>query len=304
MTVSVKSESEEIILTISKEEEEKFRKRLDLVLFGFSHNFPFLAVLSERCRYSLTKNSFFCPTACVDKNGHIFFNYNFVEKLTNEQFLLIVAHEIFHFVFEHSPRLGERDPNIWNVAADYAINLMLFYQFNSNMKFFLDGIVFDDSWKSGDVNQHKYGGMAVEPIYEDLKKDPDSNKWCKSMSMRDIIVYVVDEGEGDGENGEGKDFVEIRGRRIPLPKKSEKQSQEMKDYVRKALCLLILKEPFKSCSSLKLIGLRLLGKELEWVLVELKRKITLGVFQIVGFLMLTLFTRVLSVQKALNWSTH
>lgn len=227
---------------VSTEEENKFRKRIDLILFGFSHNFPFWAVLSERCRYSLTKNDFLCPTAGVDKTGHIIFNYNFTETLTNEQLLFLVAHEICHFVFEHSPRLGDRDPSLWNVAADYAINLMLNYQF-SNPKFIIPKIVFDDSWKNQNENQHKYSGMSAEQIYEDLKNNPN-NKWCKLIQkgkgIKDIIIGIIDPQESDSNNsGSSNDFVQVRERRTPLPNKNnkspEKINQEMKDYVRKAL---------------------------------------------------------------------
>lgn len=273
-------------LAISKEEEDKFRKRLDIVLFGFSHYFPFLAVLSERCRYSLTKNPFFCPTACVDKNGHIFFNYNFVEELTNEQLLFLVAHEIFHFVFEHAPRLGERDHKIWNVAADYAINLMLHYQFN-HMKFFIPKIVFDDSWKNNDTSQHKYGGMTVEAIYEDLKKNPEDNKWCKSDGIEDIVVYIVDPEEGNGEGNsqensqENGDSVEIRGRRIPLPKKSEKYSQEIKDYVRKALteAFTLAKSQGSMSANFERAIQKLFKPKIDW-LSALRQKIRMGVSRI------------------------
>ena len=233
-------------LEISQEEEIEFRKRLDLVLFGFAHWFPFWGILSERCRYSLTKNNLFCPTACVDKNGHIIFNLDFVGTLSNEQFLFLVAHEICHFVFEHAARMGSRDPMLWNVAADYAINLMLHYQFN-NMKYVIKDIVFDESWTVGS-NDCKYDGMTVEAIYEDLKNDKD-NKFVKSgKTPQDIIVYVFDENEGNGgdksseddiKSGEGAKYVEIRSRRVPLPNKkgksAEQISQEMKDHVRKAI---------------------------------------------------------------------
>jgi predicted metal-dependent peptidase len=228
-------------LEISQEEELEFRKRLDLVLFGFAHWFPFWGILSERCRYSLTKNNLFCPTACVDKNGHIIFNFEFVATLSNEQFLFLVAHEICHFVFEHAARMGSREHMLWNIAADYAINLMLHYQFN-NMKYIIKDIVFDDSWKNG--GECKYDGLTAESIYEDLKNDKD-NKFVKAMSSgnspKDIIVYVFDESESGGEgNLEGEiKYVEIRGRRVPLPNKagksSERISQEMKDHVRKAI---------------------------------------------------------------------
>jgi len=229
-------------LEISQEEEDGFRKRLDLVLFGFAHWFPFWGILSERCRYSLTKNNLLCPTACVDKNGHIIFNLEFVATLSNEQFLFLVAHEICHFVFEHAPRMGSRDPLLWNISADYAINLMLHYQFN-NMKYVIKDIVFDDSWNNG--GECKYDGLTVEAIYEDLKNDKD-NKFVKAMgsgnSPKDIVVCIFDENETD-PNGKPSDndikYVDIRSRRVPLPNKKgkspERISQEMKDHVRKAI---------------------------------------------------------------------
>jgi predicted metal-dependent peptidase len=262
---------------LTKEEEEKFRKRLDLVLFGFSHNFPFWAVLSERCKYSLTKNDYFCPTAGVDRNGHIVFNYNFVETLKNEQLLFLVAHEICHFIFEHSSRLGDRDHSIWNVAADYVINLMLYYQFK-NMKFFIPNIAFDESWKYGDHNAHKYGGMAVEPVYQDLKKNPD-NKWCKAIAdeqnfIKDIVVSIFDENNSD--------IVSIRDRRVPLPKRegksADKFSQEMKDHVRKALTEAFTLAKSQGCmsSDFERTIQNILKPRIDWI-SALKQRIRMGV---------------------------
>ena len=272
MTTAISEPKKEISYKISKEEEEKFRKRLDLVLFGFSHNFPFWAVLSERCRYSLTKSPF-CPTACVDKTGHIFFNYDFVETLTNEQFLLIVAHEICHFVFEHCLRIGDRDPMLWNIAVDYVSNLLLYYQFN-NMKFFLNGIVFDDSWKSSNVEEHKFGGMVAETVYEELKKDPD-NPWCKNLAMRDIMVSIAEEMLNNGE------FTDIRDRRIPLPKNDgsgDKHSQEMRDYVRRALteAFTLAKSQGTLPSNFERAIQKLLKPKVDWV-TALRQKVRMGV---------------------------
>lgn len=39
----------------------------------------------------------------------------------------MVAHELWHIAYEHvlSNRIGDRDPEKWNIAADHVINLML-----------------------------------------------------------------------------------------------------------------------------------------------------------------------------------
>lgn len=269
-------------LLISQEEELEFRKRLDIVLFGFAHRFPFWGILSERCRYSLTKSDSFCPTACVDKNGHIIFNLEFVATLSNEQFLFLVAHEICHFVFEHAARMGSRDPMLYNIAADYAINLMLYYQFN-NMKYIIKDIVFDDSWESG--GERKYDGMTVESIYEDLKKDKN-NKFVKAMEsgnlFKDIVVYVFDKSElGDGVKSEGE-YVEIRSRRVPLPSKKgksdEQVSQEMKDHVRKAIteAFTISKSQGNLPANFERAIHKILKPRIDWV-SALRQKLRLGV---------------------------
>lgn len=268
-----KSPKIDLDLKIYPEEKNKFKERLDLVLFGFSHNFPFWAVLSERCKYSLTKNPFVCPTAGVDKNGHIFFNYHFVETLSNEQLLFLVAHEICHFVFEHSLRLDNRDHEIWNVAADYAINLMLHYQFN-NSAFKIPDTVFDESWKNHDQKTHKYYGMVAEAIYDDIKND-QNNPWIKALKNKKGLKDIVFEfGDGDGEN--------IRDRRIPLPDKGnkpeDKYSQEIRDYIRKALteAFVLSKSQGNMPGNLERLIQGLLKPKINW-LNALKQRIRMGV---------------------------
>jgi len=202
----------------------KFEKDLKVIMLAFAREFPFWGVLSERCRFSVTENSGLCSTACITPTGHIIFNLDFYEKLTQRQFLFLVAHELCHFIFEHSGRKGSRDHRLWNYATDYAINLMLKFQFERR-EFLLDDILLDD----------KYEGWTAERIYDELLKNPP----------REPRVYVMDlsgEGEGGDEDGpEDGDIVVIRDRRVPLPKKGTGQSdeehrQQVKDWIRSAIC--------------------------------------------------------------------
>ncbi|MCG3776482.1 MAG: hypothetical protein JW395_3341 [Nitrospira sp.] len=55
----------------------------------------------------------------------MFYNTSFVDKLSDEGLLAVVAHEVLHRTNGHHLRRDERDPYEWNVACDYAINPML-----------------------------------------------------------------------------------------------------------------------------------------------------------------------------------
>jgi len=209
---------------------DKFKRNLDIVMLAYAREFPFWGVMSERCSFSVVagKDSF-CQTACIDKFGNITFNLDFYDTLTDKQFLTLVAHEISHFIFEHNGRMGDRDHFQWNCATDYAINLMLKFQFEKS-EFYLKDWLLDD----------KYEGMTGERIYEELEKNGDCPK---QKGGRVFIVDLAGDGQAD-ENGEmpGEgDIVVMRDRRVPLPKKEPGKSQEqydseMKDYIKQAIC--------------------------------------------------------------------
>lgn len=209
---------------------EKFEKKLNIVMLAFAREFPFWGVMSERCSFRLVEGkNHFCQTACMDQYGNMTFNLDFWEKLTDKQFLFLIAHEISHFIFEHLPRRGNRDPLLWNMATDYAINLMLKFQFEKP-DFLIPDTLLDS----------KYEDMTAERIYEELGKNPPPKG-------RIFVLDLDDSGEGVGEGvGEGEqpgegDIVVIRDRRVPLPEKgsgksAEQHRQEMKDYIKQAIC--------------------------------------------------------------------
>ncbi len=254
---------------LTQEEEENFRKKIDGILFAFAHHYPFWGVLSERCKYSVTKT--IVSTACVDKNGHIIFNYDFCMKLTDHQLLFLVAHEISHFVFEHNSRRLNRDAMLWNIAVDYAVNLMLWYQFSSE-KYLIDGLVFDDSWNT---ENPLYDGMNAELIFSDLLNKATTFE----ISIRDIL------GENEiGDSCSSSSSV-VRDRRVPLPEiggKSKKQAdQELKDFLNKAVCdaYTLAKSQGDMCAQLERIINSHLKSKIDWV-SALKQKMRFGTSRI------------------------
>ena len=64
------------------------------------------------------------PTMATDGKT-IWFNPSFVDGMTVNETVFVCCHEVMHCVFQHMLRRGERDPQKWNIAADYVINDML-----------------------------------------------------------------------------------------------------------------------------------------------------------------------------------
>jgi len=99
----------------------KINQRLSKARAGLVLDHPFLGSIALNMPMKLDEN---IPTACT--NGKLVrFNPEFVNELTDEELLFVVAHEVMHPMFEHNYRRGGRDPGIWNKAGDYVINELL-----------------------------------------------------------------------------------------------------------------------------------------------------------------------------------
>ena len=118
---------------------------------------PFFASLLLR-RPLLEDRS--CPTAWTD-GDQIGYNPDFFNRLTFREALCVLCHEILHIAFLHHLRIVDRDPEKWNEACDYAINLIL-----------VDS-GFD--LPKGALLNKAYAGMSAEQIYSLL---PDNYRDC------------------------------------------------------------------------------------------------------------------------------
>jgi len=64
------------------------------------------------------------PTIATD-GSRIVYNPAFVDQLKPAELEGTLAHEVLHCALGHHCRRGERDPELWNQAADFAINPIL-----------------------------------------------------------------------------------------------------------------------------------------------------------------------------------
>jgi predicted metal-dependent peptidase len=91
------------------------RARTQLLL-----NQPFFGTLCLRLK--LVESG--VPTMATD-GRRILFNPEFVHSLQPEELQAVLAHEVMHCALGHHCRRGQRDPQLWNEAADLAINPLL-----------------------------------------------------------------------------------------------------------------------------------------------------------------------------------
>ena len=84
---------------------------------------PFFGNLATRLK--LINADEWCPTAGTD-GRNFYYNTKFIDSLKPRETEFLFGHEVLHNVFEHMlVRQGDRDHQIWNIAADYAVNQIL-----------------------------------------------------------------------------------------------------------------------------------------------------------------------------------
>ena len=99
---------------------DKIRDRVTKARVKLLLQHPFFGNLATRLKIIDATDRI--PTAAVD-GRNLFINRDFVHALTDGELMFLIAHEVMHCVFEHMIRRGEREPQVWNMAGDYVINV-------------------------------------------------------------------------------------------------------------------------------------------------------------------------------------
>ena len=165
---------------------------------------PFFGNLATRMQIKEADD--WLPTAATD-GRNIFFNRKFFTPLTTKQVEFVIAHEILHAVFDHMSRREGRDPKLFNIACDYAVN----------------GQIVRD--KIGDHNlpdikifhDAKYYGWSAEQIYDDLYEKYDEQQLAALGQLLDEHL----DPEGNGKDGQ--------------PQYSKEDLKKIRDEMREAV---------------------------------------------------------------------
>ncbi len=120
-----------------------------------------------------------CKTTATDARA-FYYNADYIASLTLAQTQFVLAHEAMHCALSHFSRRNHRDRRRWDVACDYAVNMILDAE---NMR-----------GPANALTDAKYRGLTAEEIYPILHQDTEE------QSMDDHLF----EGEGEGQGGQGE----------------------------------------------------------------------------------------------------
>lgn len=150
---------------------------LDSAIETIEKKEPLFASLLGRLKMVEDKKN--CPTLGTDGET-LYYNPEFVQKLSHEETCAVLLHEVLHCAFLHQWRREKRQSAAWNVACDYAINTVV------NESFALP---------EGALLDMKYYGMSAEEIYESFPtKKMKGQSWCEKDGWEEK------EGKGEGES--------------------------------------------------------------------------------------------------------
>ena len=199
------------------QEKNKVLDKLITARVGLLLKHPFFGNMATRLQ--LIDASDWCSTLATD-GRKFYYNVGFVDKLTAREAEFGFAHEVLHNVFDHMGRRLEREPQLSNIAADYAVNQILKDERIGDVPSMIK--IFQDN---------KYRGWSYEQIFEDLK---DKVKYVDMASLGELLDEHLDgdeEGQGSGNGDDDKDGKGGSGR----PSLTAEEKKKIRDEIKEAM---------------------------------------------------------------------
>lgn len=197
--------------------------RIIVARVGLLLRHPFFGNMATRLKILAADE--WLPTAAVD-GRNLYFNTQFFNAMDNKEVEFVVAHEILHMVFDHLGRRDDRDPMLYNIAADYIVNNLLVRDRIGTKPKIVD--CFQD---------FKYEGWTSEEVYDELHKTAKANGEEYLNQLGEMLDEHLENEEGTGGqdgDSEGKDG---NGNNVShsKPKYSEEEMKQIKDEIKESM---------------------------------------------------------------------
>ena len=190
------------------------REKLVTARVGLLLRASFFGNLATRLK--LVNADEWCATAATD-GRHFYYNSRFIELLKPKEVEFLFGHEVLHCVYDHFGRRGDRDPQLFNIANDFAVNADL--KKHRVGEFITSVPCLYDS---------KFENKSSEEIYDILYEN------AEKINLSDLIDKLLDEhldGEGDADGNDQDGDKPGKGR----PKLSAEERQKIKDEIKEAM---------------------------------------------------------------------
>ena len=200
--------------TFTDREKNLILDKLITARVGLLLRHPFFGNLATRLK--LVNADEWCATLATD-GRNFYYNNEFVDKLKPKEAEFGFAHEVLHNVFDHMGRRDSRDPQLSNIAADYATNQILKDERIGEVPSWIK--IFQDN---------KYRGMSYEQIYEELYEKAEKIDITK-------LGELLDEHLDDGDDGDGDQDGDQDGNGKGRPRLSAEEKKKIRDEIKEAM---------------------------------------------------------------------
>lgn len=163
-------------------------------------NFPFFGSLVMQLQMEPATH---LPTAATD-GEKIFYNPEWVEGLTTDELLFVLAHEAAHCAHLHQLRRQDRDNDLWNIACDYAINGLLTER---GLKMPEEGLL--DERFGHDSAEKIYAQLQDKAQQQPAEQDGDAGGGGNQEQQQE------QEGKGQSDGGDGNTPQQAEGEQSP-----------------------------------------------------------------------------------------
>jgi|688.fasta_scaffold10028_11 predicted metal-dependent peptidase len=191
------------------------RERLVTARIGLLLRHSFFGNLATRL--TLINADDWCSTAATD-GLKFYYNSRFIMMLKPKEVEFLVGHEVLHVVYDHMGRRNHRDPQIWNIADDYAVNADLK---RHKVGQFITTVPC--------LYEQKYDGKPAEEIYDDLMKN------VQKIDINSLIDQMIDDHMDGDEDGEGDGDGDQEGKGKGRPKMSPEERERVRQEVKQAI---------------------------------------------------------------------
>ena len=124
-----------------------------------------------------------CGTACTDMK-HLLFDPDFAERLSDDEMIFVMLHEVLHCALLHCTRGRGFQPELYNIAADIVVNSNILYSMGIP-EFKVDGIPAMHKTPYGQEGYH----FSAEEVYRMLLRNNNLGFNVRDVSFDSHAVW-------------------------------------------------------------------------------------------------------------------
>lgn len=202
------TEKKKVVTVTNPTTDKKAIEKLITARIGLLLKAPFFGNLATRL---IIKNADEWLSTAATDGRYFYYNSEFVDKLSIKETEFLFGHETLHNVYDHMGRRNDRDPKLFNIAADYCVNADLINQ-RIGDKITTVPILYD----------RKYDNMSAEEVYDILYKNAEKID-ISGLLDKLLDEHLDDSTEGEDEEGSGR------------PKLSDEEKKAIRDEMIEAV---------------------------------------------------------------------